>query len=198
MPGTDGNVRNGSREESGVWDSQREIPEPNVFYARMREKVSNARAGLGRPLTLAEKVLAGHLNTEQSLDLERGQTYVDLDPDRVALQDALAQIVGLQFMTAGLEEVVVPTTVHCDHLIRARTGADVDLRSALGENAEVYDFLRSVCEKYGIGFWEPGSGIIHQVVLEILRVPRRHDDRHRQPYSERWWACDDRGRRGRW
>ncbi len=142
-----------------------------VFYGRMQERVAGVRTGVGRPLTLAEKVLASHLSPGQSLDVERGRGYVDLDPDRVALQDALAQIVALQFMNAGLDEVVVPTTVHCDHLIMAKQQADVDLRTALGENAEVYDFLRSVCERYGIGFWEPGSGIIHQVVLENYAFP---------------------------
>ncbi|MGO9342596.1 MAG: aconitase family protein, partial [Acidimicrobiales bacterium] len=137
----------------------------------MHDRVTEVRAGLGRPLTLAEKVLCSHMSTGQSSDLKRGHSYADIDPDRVALQDALAQIVALQFMTAGLDEVLVPTTVHCDHLIRARTGAEVDLRTALGENAEVYDFLRSVCARYGIAFWEPGSGIIHQVVLENYAFP---------------------------
>ncbi len=100
-----------------------------------------------------------------------GRPYADFDPDRVALQDALAQIVALQFITAGLDRVVLPTTVHCDHLIQAKTGASVDLRLALSANTEVYDFLRSVCAKFGIGFWEPGSGIIHQVLLENYAFP---------------------------
>ncbi len=125
----------------------------------------------GRPLTCAEKVLVSHLRRRDIEPPRRGETYVDLDPDRVALQDALAQIVALQFMTAGLDEVVVPTTVHCDHLITARTDAAIDLRSAKDTNAEVYDFLRSVCAKFGIGFWEPGAGIIHQVVLENYAFP---------------------------
>jgi aconitate hydratase len=141
------------------------------FYGRIHERVAQVRAGFGRPLTLAEKVLGNHLASPQAPEPQRGHSYVDLCPDRVALQDALAQIVALQFMTAGLDEVLVPTTVHCDHLIMAKTGADVDLRTALGENAEVYDFLRSVCARYGIGFWEPGSGIIHQVVLENYAYP---------------------------
>ena len=137
----------------------------------MHERVAEVRAEFGRPITLAEKVLGSHLTPGHASDPQRGRSYVDLDPDRVALQDALAQIVALQFMTAGLDEVLVPTTVHCDHLITAKTRADVDLREALGENAEVYDFLRSVCARYGIGFWEPGSGIIHQVVLENYAFP---------------------------
>ena len=175
MRATHGGIQDGIESGGGAGPAsgspQRAIPEPGLFYDRFRQRVDTVRAGLARPLTLAEKVLGAHLGPEQSLELERGRSYVDLDPDRVALQDALAQIVALQFMTAGLDEVLVPTTVHCDHLIRARTSADVDLRSALGENAEVYDFLRSVCARYGIGFWEPGSGIIHQVVLENYAFP---------------------------
>ncbi len=140
-------------------------------YARLPGRVAAGRVGLGRPLTLAEKVLIGHLRPGGSEGLERGVTYVDVDPDRVALQDALAQIVALQFMTAGLDEVMVPTTVHCDHLIRARVRSEVDLGASLDANAEVYEFLRAVCAGYGIGFWEPGSGIIHQVVLENYAFP---------------------------
>ena len=140
-------------------------------YARLPDRVAAGRARLGRPLTLAEKVLIGHLRPGRSDGLDRGVTYVDVDPDRVALQDALAQIVALQFMTAGLDEVMVPTTVHCDHLIRARVGSEVDLPASLDVNAEVYEFLRAVCANFGIGFWEPGSGIIHQVVLENYAFP---------------------------
>jgi aconitate hydratase len=143
----------------------------NRVYAGLAERITAGRARLGRPLTLAEKVLISHLRPAGGEGLERGRSYVDVDPDRVALQDALAQIVALQFMTAGLDEVVVPTTVHCDHLIRARIDADVDLHSALDTNAEVYDFLRAVSDRYRIGFWEPGSGIIHQVVLENYAFP---------------------------
>jgi aconitate hydratase len=142
-----------------------------THYDTITERVAKGRTLIERPLTLAEKVLVSHL---RRLDIERprrGQSYVDLDPDRVALQDALAQVVALQFMTAGLDEVVVPTTVHCDHLITARTNAAIDLRSAKDTNAEVYDFLRAVCAKFGIGFWEPGAGIIHQVVLENYAFP---------------------------
>jgi aconitate hydratase len=142
-----------------------------ALYDSITERVAEGRALFTRPLTLAEKVLVSHLRRRDIDPPLRGQSYVDLDPDRVALQDALAQIVALQFMTAGLDEVVVPTTVHCDHLITARTNATIDLRSAKDANAEVNDFLRSVCAKYGIGFWEPGAGIIHQVVLENYAFP---------------------------
>ena len=142
-----------------------------AHYDSLAPRVAEGRRLFRRPLTLAEKVLVSHLRVRDVEPPVRGESYVDLDPDRVALQDALAQIVALQFMTAGLDEVVVPTTVHCDHLITARTNATVDLRSAKDVNAEVYDFLRSVCAKFGIGFWEPGAGIIHQVVLENYAFP---------------------------
>jgi aconitate hydratase len=139
-------------------------------YAGLQERVVEGRAVIGRPLTWAEKVLLAHLRAPGTVP-ERGRSYVDLDPNRVALQDALAQIVALQFMTAGLDKVVIPTTIHCDHLITARTGAAVDLGVAQNANSEVYEFLRAVSAKYGIGFWEPGSGIIHQVVLENFAFP---------------------------
>src|ERR1700678_1130295 len=121
-------------------------------YGRLSERVALGRARLGRPLTYAEKVLVNHVRDPHGQALERGKSYADLDPDRVALQDALAQIVALQFMTAGLDEVLLPTTVHCDHLIEAKVGARLDLQAALGDNAEVYAFLRDVCARYGIGF----------------------------------------------
>jgi aconitate hydratase len=140
-------------------------------YGRMPERVALGRERLGRPLTFAEKVLFTHLDHADDHGLERGRAYADLAPDRVALQDALAQIVALQFMIAGLEEVVVPTTIHCDHLIRASQAAASDLEAALDANAEVYDFLRSFAARYGIGFWKPGSGIIHQVILENYAFP---------------------------
>src|SRR6478672_1779047 len=141
-------------------------------YERLPGRVARARTAAGRPLTLAEKTLANHLRDPVSFaSLERGRSYADLDPDRVALQDALAQIVVLQFMSAGLSRVELPTTVHCDHLIQARVEARADLAGALDANAEVYDFLRTACAKYGIGFWPPGSGIIHQVVLEHYAFP---------------------------
>ncbi len=140
-------------------------------YARWAEGVALGRERLGRPLTFAEKVLVNHLRHPRRQELSRGRSYADLDPDRVALQDALAQIVALQFLVAGLDEVTVPTTVHCDHLIQAKVASTVDLRSALDANAEVYDFLRAVCARFGMGFWKPGSGIIHQVVLENYAFP---------------------------
>src|SRR3954452_12080403 len=134
-------------------------------YERLDERVNVGRSRLGRPLTFAEKVLVNHLRDAQSQELERGRSYADFDPDRVAMQDATAQMALLQFMTAGLPEVAVPTTVHCDHLIQAKVEANIDLKFALDVNSEVYDFLRSVTAKYGIGLWKPGSGIINQVVL---------------------------------
>jgi aconitate hydratase len=140
-------------------------------YARLPERVALGRKRLGRPLTLAEKILVNHLREPQDQELERGRSYADFDPDRVAMQDATAQMALLQFMTAGLPEAAVPSTVHCDHLIQAKAGADVDLRLAVETNSEVYEFLRSVSARYGIGFWKPGSGIIHQVVLENYAFP---------------------------
>ena len=142
-------------------------------YARLPGRAAHARERLGRPITLAEKILVNHLRDPEipASGLERGRSYADFDPDRVALQDALAQIVVLQFMSAGLSRSEIPTTVHCDHLIQARVSGAQDLASALDANAEVYDFLRSACAKYGIGFWQPGSGIIHQVVLENYAFP---------------------------
>ncbi len=139
-------------------------------YARLPERTALGRARFGRGLTLAEKILLNHLR-DASQDVERSRTYNDFDPDRVAMQDATAQMALLQFMTAGLEQVAVPSTVHCDHLILAKEGAALDLKFALDTNSEVYEFLRTVSAKYGIGFWKPGSGIIHQVVLENYAFP---------------------------
>jgi aconitate hydratase len=141
------------------------------LYARYPEAVETARRRLGRPLTFAEKVLVAHAADPETVGLERSVDYADYRPDRVAMQDATAQMALLQFMTAGLPTVSVPTTVHCDHLIQAHIGADRDLKRALDTNEEVYDFLTSVSAKYGIGFWKPGSGIIHQVVLEQYAFP---------------------------
>jgi aconitate hydratase len=140
-------------------------------YGRLAERVEVGRRRLGRPLTLAEKILVNHLGDAEGQELERGRSYADFHPDRVAMQDATAQMALLQFMTAGLPEVAVPSTVHCDHLIQAKAGADIDLKFALDVNSEVYEFLKSVSEKYGLGFWKPGSGIIHQVVLEQYAFP---------------------------
>jgi len=140
-------------------------------YGRYPERLAVGRRRLGRPLTFAEKVLLAHAEDPHEIGLERGVDYADYRPDRVAMQDATAQMALLQFMTAGLPRVAVPTTVHCDHLIQARVGAEIDLKNALDANSEVYEFLRTVCAKYGIGFWNPGSGIIHQVVLEQYAFP---------------------------
>ena len=140
-------------------------------YATLDERLAIGRRRLGRPLTLAEKILVNHLDDPDTGGLDRGVSYTDLRPDRVAMQDATAQMALLQFMTAGLPEVAVPSTVHCDHLIQAKEEGKVDLLTALDTNSEVYDFLESVSAKHGIGFWKPGSGIIHQVVLEQYAFP---------------------------
>ena len=140
-------------------------------YDRIAARVPAARERLGRPLTLAEKILISHLDRPDELDFEPGVSYVDFRPDRIALQDATAQMAWLQFMTAGLPEVAVPTTTHCDHLIQAKEDGEHDLAVALESNVEVYDFLESACAKYGAGFWRPGSGIIHQIVLENYAFP---------------------------
>ena len=138
----------------------------------MKKNVDNAREIVGRPLTLAEKILYNHLWDKNSNEsFTRGKDYVDFAPDRIACQDATAQMALLQFMQAGKKEVAVPTTVHCDHLIQAKIGADKDLQEAINTSSEVFNFLASVSNKYGIGFWKPGSGIIHQVVLENYAFP---------------------------
>ncbi|MSO15571.1 MAG: aconitate hydratase [Ilumatobacteraceae bacterium] len=143
----------------------------NAVYATLPANTSLGRERLGRPLTLAEKILINHLVQPKTQEMERGRSYADFNPDRVAMQDATAQMALLQFMTAGLPQTLVPSTVHCDHLILAKIGAKLDLRDANDVNREVYDFLRSVSAKYGVGFWGPGSGIIHQVVLEHYAFP---------------------------
>lgn len=141
-------------------------------YGRFPERIEAARKAVGRPLTLTEKILYAHLTEgAASRAFQRGVTYVDFQPDRVAMQDATAQMALLQFMQAGKNQVAVPSTVHCDHLIQAEVGAVVDLNKAKDKNKEVYDFLASVSNKYGIGFWKPGAGIIHQVVLENYAFP---------------------------
>jgi aconitate hydratase len=141
-------------------------------YAEMPAKVDAARKALGRPLTLAEKILYSHLwKGVEIKDFQRGKAYVDFAPDRVAMQDATAQMALLQFDTTGRKKVAVPSTVHCDHLIVAKTGSKTDLEKAIADNEEVYNFLSSISNKYGIGFWKPGAGIIHQVVLENYAFP---------------------------
>ena len=141
-------------------------------YARYPERIAAARKAVGKPLTLAEKILYAHLwDGSANTAHERGKSYVDFAPDRIACQDATAQMALLQFMQAGKAKVAVPTTVHCDHLIQAKVGADNDLQNAINQSSEVFNFLDSVSNKYGIGFWKPGAGIIHQVVLENYAFP---------------------------
>ena len=141
-------------------------------YAKLEERITIAKNILNRPLTSSEKILYAHLwdkNPTQSFT--RGADYVNFAPDRIACQDATAQMALLQFMQAGKSRAAVPTTVHCDHLIQAKEGAAADLKSANSTSAEVFNFLESVSNKYGIGFWKPGAGIIHQVVLENYAFP---------------------------
>ena len=140
-------------------------------YATVAERVATGRRRAGRPLTFAEKVLVNHMGDPEQGGMERARSYTDFAPDRVAMQDATAQMALLQFITAGLPEVAVPSTVHCDHLIQAKIEGAQDLAFALDQNSEVYEFLRTVSARYGIGFWKPGSGIIHQVVLENYAFP---------------------------
>jgi len=141
-------------------------------YSRMAERIDSARKVVGRPLTLSEKILYNHLwDGSPKKAFERGKDYVNFSPDRIACQDATAQMALLQFMQAGKDRVSVPTTVHCDHLIQAKEGADKDLKNANAVSSEVFNFLESVSNKYGIGFWKPGAGIIHQVVLENYAFP---------------------------
>jgi aconitate hydratase len=140
-------------------------------YHRLANTIDKMRKRLNRPLTLTEKILYGHLDEPEKQEIERGVSYLRLRPDRIACQDATAQMAILQFMSAGMERVGVPTTVHCDHLIEAELGGVPDLERAQRQNKEVYDFLSTASLKYGIGFWKPGSGIIHQIVLENYAFP---------------------------
>jgi len=142
-----------------------------LVYKKMDERLAAVRKRLNRPLTLTEKVLFGHLDEPAGCELSAGKSYLQLRPDRVAMQDATAQMALLQFAQADIPQVAVPTTVHCDHLIQAREGAQKDTLRALDDNREVYEFLRTVSNRYGIGFWKPGAGIIHQVVLENYAFP---------------------------
>ena len=140
-------------------------------YKKMERNLEVVRSRFNRPLTLAEKLLLGHLDDAQGAELDPGESYIMLNPDRVVHQDVTGQMAILQFMQSGRAEVAVPTTVHCDHLIQARVGASSDLQDALNESSEVFQFLESSCRKYGMGFWKPGSGIIHQVNLENYAFP---------------------------
>ena len=141
------------------------------LYEKLDKKISDAKEVLKRPMTLAEKILYSHLWEKPTRAYEGGKDFVEFAPDRVAMQDATAQMALLQFMSAGIPKVAVPSTVHCDHLIQAESGFHHDLNRAMNENKEVYDFLESVSNKYGIGYWKPGAGIIHQVVLENYAFP---------------------------
>ncbi len=140
-------------------------------YLKLKENIAKYRNIVGRPLSLTEKILSGHLNEIDDKSFTSGKDYVFLKPDRVALQDVTGQMVMLQFMQAGLEQTSLPTTVHCDHLIRAEVQGDVDMKVALDENSEVFKFLESTAAKFGCGFWKPGAGIIHQVILENYAFP---------------------------
>jgi aconitate hydratase len=140
-------------------------------YATTRANLDIVRRRLGRPLTLSEKIVLGHLADPENEDLDPGKAYIQTRPDRVAMQDATAQMAVLQFMLSGRDETAVPTTIHCDHLILAKSGADEDVEAAIDLNREVYDFLQTSSARYGMGFWKPGSGIIHQVVLENYAFP---------------------------
>ena len=143
-----------------------------TFYSELTSRISLVRKSLGRPLTLSEKILYAHLyQKDKAESFNRGLDYVDFAPDRVAMQDATAQMALLQFMMAGKEKTAVPSSVHCDHLIMAKEGASHDMQTAVVTNKEVYDFLSSVCDKYDIGFWKPGAGIIHQIILENYAFP---------------------------
>ena len=142
-----------------------------INYKKMAENLAVVRSRLNRPLTYAEKILYSHLDDPHGQDINRGTSYLKLRPDRVACQDATAQTAILQFMSAGLSAVATPTTVHCDHLIEAQVGGEKDLARAQEINKEVYDFLSTSCAKYDIGFWRPGSGIIHQIILENYAFP---------------------------
>lgn len=147
--------------------------EPNAYinYQRIEDNLAVVRSRLNRPLTLSEKILYGHLDDPAHQDITRGTSYLKLRPDRVACQDATAQMAILQFMSAGMDTAAVPTTVHCDHLIEAQIGGAKDLKRAIDINKEVYDFLATATAKYGLGFWKPGSGIIHQIILENYAFP---------------------------
>src|SRR6187401_1351029 len=142
-----------------------------TLYAKMPDVFAKAKAKFGRALTLTEKILVSHADNFETQTWERGKAMLALRPDRVAMQDATAQMAMLQFMQAGKKKVAVPSTIHCDHLIRAEMGSEKDLLRAMDENKEVYNFLASAAKKYGIGFWKPGAGIIHQVVLENYAFP---------------------------
>src|SRR5690349_19567500 len=143
-----------------------------AFYKQLPSRIARVRKAVNKPLTLSEKILYSHLHSEQAVEnFGRGKSYVNFSPDRVAMQDATAQMALLQFMSAGIPKVRVPSTVHCDHLILAKDGAKKDLADSISASGEVFSFLESVSNKFGIGFWRPGAGIIHQVVIENYGFP---------------------------
>lgn len=142
-----------------------------IDYGQLDERIQRVRAKLNRPLTYAEKTVYSHLENIEDAEIHRGKSYLRLRPQRIACQDATAQMALLQFISANITRVAVPTTVHCDHLVVANGGSQVDLDTASSVNEEVYDFLSSVCRRYGLGFWKPGAGIIHQIVLENYAYP---------------------------
>ncbi len=146
-------------------------PQIRALYAAMPDRLARARRTFGRPLTLTEKILVAHCWDFDAQTWERGKAILRLRVDRVALQDVTGQMALFQFMMSGRKRVAVPSTIHCDHLIRAESGAAEDLQRAVRESEEVYNFIRSAARKYGLGFWRPGSGIIHQVVLENYATP---------------------------
>ncbi|XP_014910897.1 aconitate hydratase, mitochondrial [Poecilia latipinna] len=146
-------------------------PGSSIGYGKMHENIGIVRRRLGRPLTLSEKIVYGHLDNPAGQEIDRGRTYLRLRPDRVAMQDATAQMAMLQFISSGLPKVAVPSTIHCDHLIEAQIGGAQDLQRAKEVNQEVYNFLATSAAKYGVGFWKPGSGIIHQIILENYAYP---------------------------
>ena len=148
------------------FDQQAYLP-----YDKLQANLEVVKKRLDRPLTLSEKVLYSHLDEPQNQEIERGTSYLRLRPDRVAMQDATAQMAMLQFISSGLSRVAVPSTIHCDHLIEAQVGGEKDLQRAKDLNKEVYNFLSSAGNKYGVGFWKPGSGIIHQIILENYAFP---------------------------
>ena len=167
------------------------------LYESMPSKLDRARKRFGRALTLAEKILVAHADNFDKQEWSRGKAQLRLRVDRVALQDATGQMALLQFMQAGKKQVAVPTTVHCDHLIRAQSGAADDMKRAITENSEVYEFLHSASRKYGIGFWKPGAGHHPPGGPRELRLPGRPHDRRRLPHAQRGRPRHGRHRRGR-
>ncbi len=151
------------------FDSKSPMP-----YEKLLKNLEVVKSRLNRPLTLSEKVLYSHLDDPKGQDVVRGESYLRLRPDRVAMQDATAQMAMLQFISSGLPKVAVPSTIHCDHLIQAQIEGKKDLERAKDMNKEVYNFLATAGAKYGVGFWKPGSGIIHQIILENYAFPGKN------------------------